>query len=44
MKGASILLAKMVAAILAGGGAAACLVPALEMNIAAHAARGGSWY
>ena len=37
-------LATFLAVILAGGGALACLIPALEMNIAAHAARGGPWY
>jgi hypothetical protein len=44
MRGASILAAKIVAAILTAAGALACLVPALEMNLAAHAARGGPWY
>jgi hypothetical protein len=35
---------KFLATIPAAIGAFACLVPALEMNIAAHAARGGPWY
>lgn len=38
------IAAKILATIVAGSGALACLVPALEMNVAAHAARGGPWW
>jgi hypothetical protein len=43
-KTAAKIIAAIIATILAAIGALACLVPALEMNIAAHSARGGPWF